>query len=662
MSFDIVELKTGRLKMKEILSTINSPKDLKSLSINDLEKLCAEIREYFVAVITGIGGHFAPSLGVVELTVALHYVYDTPKDKLIWDVGHQGYVHKILTGRREALKTIRQYRGISGFLKRSESEYDDFGAGHASTSISAALGFAIARDLKGLDNRVVAVIGDGAMTGGLAYEALNNAGSLKKDILVILNDNQMSISPNVGAISKYLTEITTDPLYNRIKDEIWKLTERMPFGRKKVRRYVRRIEESLKNLMVPGMFFEELGFRYFGPVNGHDLRELIPTLTRLKNIRGPKLLHVLTVKGKGVDYAEKDSCKFHAVPPPRKQSAGDEKTTPKPPDYNKVFAEALIKLSEKDDRIVAITAAMAEGTGLVNYQKKFPDRIFDVGIAEAHAVTFAAGLAAQGMRPVAAIYSTFLQRAYDQVIHDVAIQHLPVVFALDRAGLCGADGPTHHGTFDFSYLSLIPTMVVAAPKDGNELRNLLYTAFAQDSCPFAIRYPKDNCIKLTNGHKFEKLPIGSWEILKQGKDLVMLAVGTMVTNALKAASLLEKAGYSVGVVNSRFVKPLDANLLKQLVAEYELLVTIEENVLTGGFGCQVAQFLLNNNIDFGQLHHLGIPDDFIEHGSRAILLESIGLSPEQIQKKCMALLGSKDNVIAINAETPMDNISLQSNL
>jgi 1-deoxy-D-xylulose-5-phosphate synthase len=654
-----MDLKGQDVKMKEILSIINSPEDLKDLSINQLEKLCDEIREYFVEVITNIGGHFAPSLGVVELTVALHYVYDAPRDKLIWDVGHQGYVHKILTGRREALKTIRQYKGISGFLKRSESEYDDFGAGHASTSISAALGFAMARDLKGLDHKVVAIIGDGAMTGGLAYEALNNAGSLKKDILVILNDNQMSISPNVGAISKYLTEIRTDPFYNKIKDEIWKLTELMPFGKKKLRRYVRRVEESLKNLMVPGMFFEELGFRYFGPVNGHDLRELIPTLARLKNIRGPRLLHVLTVKGKGVDYAEKDSCKFHAVSPPAKQSAGDEKTIPKPPSYNKVFTAALIELSEKNERIAAITAAMAEGTGLVEYQKKFPDRFFDVGIAEAHAVTFAAGLAAEGMRPCAAIYSTFLQRAYDQIIHDVAIQHLPIVFALDRAGLCGADGPTHHGAFDLSYLSLIPTMIITAPKDGDELRNLLYTAFAQNSAPFSIRFPKDSCIKLTDGHKFEKLPIGSWEVLREGKDLVMLAVGTMVANALKAASLLEKDGYSVGVVNCRFVKPLDVHLLKRLVAKYEFLLTIEENVLRGGFGSQVAQFLLSNAIEFGQVHHLGIPDDFIEHGSRSILLENIGLSAEKIQNKCMTLLGDQEHIIAVSAKTRK---TLESNL
>lgn len=648
--------------MQELLSTINSPEDLKGLSVDELEKLCKEIREYFVEVITGIGGHFAPSLGVVELTVALHYVYDTPKDKLIWDVGHQGYVHKILTGRREALKTIRQYKGISGFLKRSESEFDVFGAGHASTSISAALGFVMARELKSTNHKVVAIIGDGALTGGLAYEALNNAGCLNKDILVILNDNQMSISPNVGAISKYLTEITTDPFYNKIKDEIWKLTGRMPFGKKRIRKFVRRVEESLKNLMVPGMFFEELGFRYFGPVHGHDLRELIPTLTRLKNIRGPIVLHVLTVKGKGVDYAEKDSCKFHAVSPPPKESTGDEKMPPKPPSYNKVFTQALIELSEKEERIVAITAAMAEGTGLVNFQKKYPDRFFDVGIAEAHAVTFAAGLAAEGMRPVAAIYSTFLQRAYDQIIHDVAIQHLPVVFALDRAGLCGADGPTHHGAFDLSYLGLIPTMIVTAPKDGDELRNLLYTAFSQDEAPFAIRYPKDSCISLTDGHKFQKLPIGSWEVLKEGRDLVMLAVGTMVTNALKAASQLEKSGYSVGVVNCRFIKPLDKNLLKQLVGKYEIILTIEENALSGGFGSQVAHYLLNNDINFRKIHYLGIPDDFIEHGSRSILLENIGLSSEQISKKCIEVLKLRQNFTSIQSRIPSEKISIKSNL
>jgi 1-deoxy-D-xylulose-5-phosphate synthase len=615
--------------MSNLLSSIEDPHDLKPLSLSQLEELCREIRDYFVEVITGVGGHFAPSLGVVELTVALHFVFDTPRDKLIWDVGHQGYVHKILTGRREALKTIRQYKGISGFLKRTESKYDTFGAGHASTSISAALGIAQARDLAGDDYKVVAVIGDGALTGGLAYEALNNAGALGTDILVILNDNEMSISPNVGAISRYLTEITTDPLYNRIKDEIWGLTEHMPFGKKRLRRFVRSVEEALKGLLVPGLFFEQLGFRYFGPINGHELRELVPVLRRLRTLRGPRLLHIRTVKGKGVDYAEQDSVKFHAVSPPSKP-AGDSLAKPKLPSYNNVFAQALVDLAKRDERIVAITAAMAEGTGLVAFQKEFPDRFYDVGIAEAHAVTFAAGLAVEGYRPCAAIYSTFLQRAFDQVIHDVALQHLPVVFALDRAGLCGADGPTHHGAFDLSYLTLIPEIVVAAPKDGNELRNLLYTAFSQEEHPFAIRYPKDTCVALSEEAIYRKLPIGSWEQLESGEDAVLLAVGTMVPGALKARGLLERQGIRAGVVNCRFVKPLDTEMLRQLAERVPLIVTIEENALRGGFGTYVAEHLHKEEISFGRIVHLGLPDSFVEHGSRGILLDVVGLSPEKI--------------------------------
>ncbi|MCZ6819255.1 MAG: 1-deoxy-D-xylulose-5-phosphate synthase [Calditrichaeota bacterium] len=625
--------------MKGLLQDIDSPEDLKELSFEELETLCQEIRDYFIHVVTSVGGHFASSLGVVELTTALHYVYDTPKDKLIWDVGHQGYVHKILTGRKYDLKTIRQYKGISGFLKRSESEYDDFGAGHASTSISAALGFAVARDLNKDDHRVVAVIGDGALTGGLAYEALNNAGSLNTDLLVILNDNQMSISRNVGAISRYLTEITTDPRYNKIKDEIWHLTEKMPFGKRRLRKFVRRVEESLKNLLVPGMFFEEIGFRYFGPIDGHDLRELVPTLQKLRELKGPNVLHILTVKGKGVDYAEEDSVKFHAVSPPPKQSEGDKKAAPKPPTYNGVFTDALIELSKKDERIVAITAAMAEGTGLVKYQKAFPDRFFDVGIAEGHAVTYSAGLAADGVRPCAAIYSTFLQRAYDHIIHDVAVQKLPVVFALDRAGLCGADGPTHHGAFDLSYLAIVPGMIVSAPKDGNELRNLLHTAFLQDTNPFAIRFPKDSCITLDESCNFQKIAIGSWEVLREGNNLAILAVGTMVANAMKAAEMLENKHHSVAVINCRFIKPLDASLLRDLSTQYEHLVTVEENVLSGGFGSQVSRHLQENGWSVGSLTHLGIPDSFIEHGSRAILLDNIGLSPEKIADKCLEIMG-----------------------
>ncbi|MFQ5648712.1 MAG: 1-deoxy-D-xylulose-5-phosphate synthase [bacterium] len=646
--------------MRTVLETIKSPQDLKPLKIAELQQLCAEIRDYFVSVITSVGGHFAPSLGVVELTTALHYVFDAPADKLIWDVGHQGYVHKILTGRREELRTIRQYKGISGFLKRTESLYDDFGAGHASTSISAALGFAAARDLKGGENKVVAIIGDGALTGGLAYEALNNAGSLNKDILVVLNDNQMSISPNVGAISKYLTEITSHPRYNKLKDEIWNLTEKMPVGKKRIRKVVRRVEESLKNLMVPGMFFEELGFRYFGPIDGHDLRELIPTLQNLKNLKGPKVLHVLTVKGKGVDYAEKDSVRFHAVSPLPKQSAGDERVVPKPPAYNKVFTDALIELGRSNEKVVAITAAMAEGTGLVKFQQEFPERFFDVGIAEGHAVTYAAGLAAEGIRPCVAIYSTFLQRAYDHIIHDVALQHLPVVFTLDRAGLCGADGPTHHGTFDLSYLSLIPGMIVAAPRDGDELRNLLHTAFAQDSNPFAIRYPKDTCVNLSGRHEFTEMEIGSWEVLRHGNNLALLAVGTMVENSLRAAEKLQREGVSIAVVNCRFVKPLDADLLSELARKYDHLVTVEENVLRGGFGCQVGQHLRMHGIELGTISHLGIPDDFVEHGSRSILLENLGLSPNRIATFCSKVIEHQQEFepVSLEASKAMNKIMM----
>ncbi len=634
--------------MKEFLPKINSPADLNKLSVEELGQLCNEIREYFVNVVTSVGGHFASSLGVVELTTALHYVYDTPNDKIVWDVGHQGYVHKILTGRREELKTIRQYKGISGFLKRTESKYDVFGAGHASTSISAALGFAVARDLNGKDNKVIAVIGDGALTGGLAYEALNNAGSMNKDILVVLNDNQMSISPNVGGISRYLTEVTTHPRYNKIKDEIWRLTEKMPFGKRRLRRFVRTIEESLKNLIVPGIFFEELGFRYFGPIDGHDLPELVLTLRNLREIKGPKVLHVLTKKGKGVDYAEEDSVKFHAVSPPANQSAGDKKAVLKPPSYNQVFTDTLIELASENNRIVAITAAMAEGTGLVNYQKQIPKRFFDVGIAEGHGVTYAAGLAAENFRPCVAIYSTFLQRAYDHIIHDVSIQHLPVVFALDRAGLCGADGPTHHGAFDLSYLCTVPDMIVTAPKDGDELRNLLYTAFAQETNSFAVRFPKDSCITLTEGHAFSELPIGSWEVLRAGQGIVLLAVGSMVAPAMNAADKLEKLGHAVGVVNCRFIKPLDQPLLNKLVKKYEHIVTIEENVLSGGFGSQVGQFLTQSKLNVGSLSQLGLPDGFVEHGSRSILLENVGLAPDKIKGTCLEILDVNNKVKSIS--------------
>lgn len=622
--------------MYQFLDKINSPQDVRTLTIDELQTLCDEIRDYFVDVITSVGGHFAPSLGVVELTVALHYVFDTPHDQLVWDVGHQGYVHKILTGRRQALRTIRQDGGISGFLRRSESEYDCFGAGHASTSISAALGIAAARDTLGKNFKCVAIIGDGGLTGGLAFEALNNAGALKKDILVVVNDNSMSISPNVGAIARYLTEITTDPLYNRLKDEIWLLTEKLPTGKRHVRRFVRQLEESLKNLLVPGGLFEQLGFRYFGPLDGHNLQELIPVLRRLRELRGPRLLHVRTVKGKGCDYAEKDAVKFHAV----SGNAGGDSDS-QLPSYNTVFGASMVELAARDDRIVAITAAMAEGTGLVAFQKAYPERFYDTGIAEAHAVCFAAGLAAQGLRPVAAIYSTFLQRAFDQVIHDVSLQRLPVVFAMDRAGLCGSDGPTHHGAFDLSYLSCVPTMIVSAPKDGDELKDLLYTALSQSEAPFAIRYPKDSCIQLSPNHSYTRLDIGSWEELQPGGDVALLAVGTMVPEARKAAALLAKRGLSGGVYNCRFIRPFDVELLKRIVAVYPNVIVVEEAAISGGLGSQICHYLLSNNLPVGGVATLGLPECFVEHGSRRNLLDELGLSAEKIAARALTMAESR---------------------
>jgi 1-deoxy-D-xylulose-5-phosphate synthase len=652
------------LKMDKILESFDYPDDLKGLSIKEMEQLAGELREYMVPIVEETGGHFAPNLGVVELTLALHFVFNTPRDILVWDIGHQAYIHKIITGRKEEFKKIRQTGGISGFLKREESPYDTFGAGHSSTSIAAAMGFAKARDLKGEDYKVISIIGDGALTGGLAYEGLNNAGAQKTDILVVLNDNRMAISPNVGAISQYLTGLTTNPIYNRFKKEVWKLTGKIPKGKETVRSWVHKTEESLKGFLVPGMLFEEMGFRYFGPIDGHDLNELTSILKRIKRMKGPNFLHVLTLKGKGVDHAEKDPVKFYSlsgkgVPSkdvtPKSESRNSKS---KAPSYNEVFVDALIQLAEKDPLICAITAAMAEGTGLVKFEKTYPDRFFDVGIAESYAVTFAAGLAANGLKPVTAIYSTFLQRSFDQVLHDIALQKLPVVFCLDRAGLVGPDGPTHHGAFDFSYLTCIPNMVVAAPKDGDELRNLLATAVSYKKGPFAIRFPKDTAIRVSpvkakpglpeSGYGGKHLPIGSWEELERGEGLVILAVGTMVEASRNAVQILSEKGYSPGLVNCRFVKPLDQELLEDLVKRYHTILTVEENVLQGGFGSLVT-FALNGQKPRRnqkvKLHHLGIPDQFIDHGPRDVLLDQIGLSGEKIARTSQKLMGTKKKVL-----------------
>lgn len=624
-----------------LLETINSPDDLKPLSMAELQQVCTELRQYIIDVVTEIGGHFGSSLGAAELTVALHHLYDTPQDKIVWDVGHQAYGHKVLTGRRDALKTIRQPGGISGFPLRSESRYDTFAVGHAGTSISAALGFAAKRDLMGENHKVVAVIGDGAMTSGIALEGLNNAGASHRDLLVILNDNRMSISPNVGAISHYLTRIITDPIYNRVKDRItgdplyqkikeeaWNLAGRIPVVGENLRRALGGFEEGLKGMLVPGILFEELGFRYLGPLDGNNLQAMVQTLKNVRDLKGPVLLHVHTIKGKGAihegeeDPYSADSTKYHAISPP---------SSPTPlPKYQSVFGEALIALANSDSRVVAVTAAMSEGTGLDAFAEAHPDRFFDVGIAEQHAVTFSTGMALEGMRPVVAIYSTFLQRAYDQIIHDVALQSAPVIFCMDRAGLVGADGPTHHGDFDLSYLTCVPNMIVTAPKDGDELRDLLYTAVQQVDYPFAIRYPRGNVHTPLSGRDPEVLKIGSWEALVEGEDVVFLAVGTMVDHACQAREKLLDDGISAAVINCRFVKPMDLAMLEDLSDRYQVLIAIEENTVEGGFGAAVARYLSDRLRDGQRVYTLGIPDRFFQHGSQGDLRDEAGLSPDAI--------------------------------
>ena len=620
----------------KLLPNISSPEDIRSFSNKELEELCIELRSHTIETITEIGGHLAPTLGVIELTVALHYVFNTPNDKLVWDVGHQGYAHKLLTGRFEEFPTIRQFKGLSGFLKRSESEYDVIGAGHASTSISAALGIAEARQQLKEDFRVAAIIGDGSMTGGLAFEGINNAGHLGKQFLVILNDNEMSISPNVGAISTYFTRLISNPLYNKVRNEFWDLTGRLPIAKSTTRTLIKKVEESLKGLIVPGILFDELGFRYFGPIDGHDLDMVVNTLDNIKDIQNPVLLHILTKKGKGMvslnmnnrEYHE-DAVKFHAVKPNGKAKPSDkiEKkiNSEKPvPSFQDVFGKLSCEIARNRDDTVCITAAMREGTGLVPYSKEFPDRYYDVGIAEGHGVTFASGLASQGIRPIAAIYSTFLQRAYDHIIHDCAIQHLPVIFCMDRSGIAGEDGPTHHGALDIAYLRCVQDMIVTAPKNGNEFRHLLYTALNINDKPFSIRYPKASSVIFDEAGQMELLPIGSWETCRQGKDIAILAVGPMVYYAIEAANKLEDRGISAEVVNCRFIKPMDTSCLDNIRSRFSKIITIEEGIINGGFGDGVSAWLLENSFS-GRLKRLGLPDEFVEHGSRDQILSMLGL-------------------------------------
>ena len=629
----------------KILPKIKSPADIRELSDSELLQLSDEVRSFTIETITEIGGHLAPTLGVIELTVALHKVFDTPKDKIIWDVGHQGYAHKILTGRLDKFNTIRRMGGLSGFLKRSESEYDVFGAGHASTSISAAVGVAEAQKHNGDNFRVVSVIGDGSMTGGLAFEAMNNAGHLKSPMIVILNDNEMSISPNVGALNTYLTKIVTNPIYNQIRTEIWEIAGKITFGRKSIQKALRKVEESLKSFLVPGMLFEELGFRYFGPIDGHDLPELVSTLDRIKDLKSPALLHVLTKKGKGMvstnvdDEYYLDAVKFHAVKPNKKADVKIEtsQAVKNAPVFQDVFGAIVCEVARNRKDTVCITAAMREGTGLVPYAKEFSDRYYDVGIAEGHGVTFAAGLATQNVRPIVAIYSTFLQRAYDHIIHDAAIQHLPVVFCMDRAGIAGEDGPTHHGALDIAYLKCIQDMVVTAPKDGNELRNLLYSGLDYSQGPFSIRYPKASSINFDQAGQAELLSIGNWEVCRKstGKT-VILSVGPQVFDGLTAADNLSNQNIECEVVNCRFIKPMDYAYLQSIIGRFENVVTVEEGVKTGGFGEGVAAWLVTNGFK-GNISIISLPDEFVEHGPRDMLLEKWGVNQKGIENSILSL-------------------------
>ena len=632
------------------LPNISEPKDFRHFSDDQLVDLCKELRSYTIETITEIGGHLAPTLGVIELTVALHYVYNTPIDKLIWDVGHQGYAHKLLTGRMKNFNTIRSFKGLSGFLKRSESKFDSIGAGHASTSISAALGIAEARHQKNKDYRVAAIIGDGSMTGGLAFEGINNAGHLKRQLLVILNDNEMSISPNVGAISTYFTRLISNPLYNRIRNEFWDFTGKLP-ATKTTRAIIKKVEESLKSLIVPGVLFDELGFRYFGPIDGHDVNLLVKTLSNIKDIKKPVLLHVITKKGKGMvsmnqnngEY-HNDAVKFHAVKATPVEKIEIVKSEPgkkhKAPVFQDVFGKLVCEIANNREDTVCVTAAMREGTGLVPFSKSFPNRYYDVGIAEGHAVTFCSGLATEGVRPIAAIYSTFLQRAYDHIIHDCAIQHLPVIFCMDRAGIAGEDGPTHHGALDIAYMRSIQGMIVSAPKNGNELRKLLYTALNVNEHPFSIRYPKTSSIEFEENGQIELIPIGSWDIEKKGKDVLILAVGPMVYTALESVKEDVLSDYNIEIVNCRFIKPMDLAYLENIKEKFSNIITIEEGTKIGGFGDGVASWLLENDYK-GNFKKIGLPDNFVEHGSRNQILEMLSLDAKGIANQLQKFLNKK---------------------
>ena len=623
--------------MAKILDTINSPEDVKKLSQRELGQLAADLREEIIATCAANGGHLAPSLGVVELTIAMHKVFDSPKDKIVWDVGHQAYAHKLLTGRKERFRTLRTLNGISGFPKRNESPHDIFDVGHSSTSISAATGLAVARDLKGEKSKVIAVIGDGSMTGGIAYEGLNHAGHLNKDLVVILNDNEMSIAENVGALSNFLSKTMTNEFVHKIKKDVEHFLDGLDGIGKGVLKVAKRAEESLKGLFTPGMLFEAFGFEYIGPIDGHNLEMLQETLEKVKRFDDAVLIHVITKKGKGYKPAEDNPSLFHGVGPFDIGSGKVLKGKGGAASYTGIFGDAVKKIAANDERVVAITAAMPDGTGLTGFSKEYPERFFDVGIAEQHGVTFAAGLAAEGLRPVFAVYSSFLQRAYDEVFHDVCLQNLPVVFAIDRAGVVGSDGPTHHGVFDLSYLRHLPNMTLMAPKDENELQHMLQTAIDHDG-PVAVRYPRGNGYGVPLDQTFRALPIGKGEIIRQGKSGAILAVGTMVRPALEAAELLAGEGIDLTVANARFIKPLDRELILSL-ADMGRLITVEENVLQGGFGTAVLELLEEEGTGGVQVTRIGYPDRFIEQGEQHELRQMYGLDTEGIAARIRKAFG-----------------------
>ncbi|MEQ9264084.1 MAG: 1-deoxy-D-xylulose-5-phosphate synthase [Balneolaceae bacterium] len=624
-----------------LLGNINSPADLQKLAPEQLQDVCDELRAYIIDIVSVYGGHFGASLGVVELTTALHYVYNSPEDKIVWDVGHQAYGHKILTGRRDQFYTNRKYGGISGFPKRSESEHDAFGVGHSSTSISAALGMAVANDLDGGEKKAIAIIGDGAMSGGQAFEALNNAGAMKSDLLVILNDNRMSIDPNVGALKEYLADLTTSRTFNKVRDEVYDLLGHFRSAGDKMRKIASRLESAMMAALTPGSLFRSLGFKYYGPMDGHDINGLRKALEDLKEVKGPKLLHIVTVKGKGFAPAEREQTKWHAQSSPFDKITGKslaptavKKSAPK---YQDVFGDALVELAEKDERIVSMTPAMPSGSSLLPMMNRFPERAFDVGIAEQHAVTFAAGLATEGKKAFCAIYSTFLQRGYDQLVHDVAIQKLPVVFCIDRAGVAGADGPTHHGAYDTSYMRAIPNLLISSPLNEQDLRDMMYTASLYEDAAWAIRYPRGKATGMEVREDFQTIEIGKGICLREGEGVAVLSFGPIGKYVTEAANQLLEEDVEIGHYDMRFAKPLDTELIDEICLKYDHIITIEDGARIGGFGSAVAEYLAEKE-SAPTLKIMGLPDRIIEHGTQEELHVEVGIGVEGILEEVKNIL------------------------